>query len=223
MGIFEEFKNLFKSTREMEKEQKRAARRNNRELERQIDTLNEQIEKKEAEKKKVWASAVKALKEGGRMGANRLLIEYKMIESDIHKLMIAKRFAQTKQNKATYVQNMKDLSDAIANVANEAENADPDEIAEKLDAASEAMDNSEDIAKVMEQACAEDEKKFMANLEKAKLDDTIDNDLMKALEREVVAEMAGGDLPAQSISETATFDEQINADLNRLNAQNQEQ
>ena len=223
MGIFEEFKNLFKSTREMEKEKKRAARRKNRALEREIDTLNEAIEKLEAEKKKVWASAGKALQGNDRMGANKLLIEYKKIESQIHRLMNGKRVAQTTQNNATYIQNMKDLSDAIANVANEAENADPDEIAAKLDAASEAMDNSEDIAKVMEQACAEDEKKFMANLEKAELDDTIDNELMKALEREVAAETTGGDLPAQSISETATVDEQINAGLNRLKALNQEQ
>ena len=223
MGIFEEFKNLFKSTREIEKEKKRAARRNNRALERNIDTLNEAIEKLEAEKKKVWASAVKALKGNDRMGANKLLIEYKKIESQIHRLMNGKRYAQTTQNNATYIQNMQNLSVAIANVANEANDVDPDEIAAKLDVVSEAMENSVEIEKVMEQACAEDEKKFMANLEKAKLDDTFDNDLMKALEREVAAETAGGDLPAQSISETATVDEQINASLNRLKALNQEQ
>ena len=152
MGIFEKFKNLFKSTREKEKEKKCELERK---LNEEIEKLNEAIEKLEAEKEKVWASAVKALQGGDRMGADKLLIEYKMIESQIHRLM---RYAQTIQN-----------------------------------------------------------------LEKAKLDDTIDNDLMKALEREVAAETAGGDLPAQSISETATVDEQINADLNRLKAQNQEQ
>ena len=153
MGIFEEFKNLFKSTREKEKEKKCELER---ELNEEIEKLIEAIEKWEAKKEKVWASAVKALKGGDRMGADKLLIEYRMIESQIHRLM---RYAQTIQN-----------------------------------------------------------------LEKAELDDTIDNDLMKALEREVVAAVtAGGDLPAQSISETATVDEQINADLNRLKAQNQEQ
>ena len=217
MGIFEKFKNLFKSTREKEKEKKCELER---ELNEAIEKLNEQIEKQEAEKKKVWASAVKALQGGDRMGADKLLIEYKMIESQIHRLMNCKRLVQTTLNNAIYQQNMQNISDAIANVANEAKNADPDEIA--LDVVSEAMDNSVEIEKVVE-ACVEDEKKFMASLEKAKLDDTIDNDLMKALEREVVAEMAGGDLPAQSISETATVDEQINAGLNRLKALNQEQ
>lgn len=205
------FADLFKSTKEREREARRAKRQKERQIERVIDRIADRVKVQEKERSQLWAKARELLQAGKKLDAQRLLQRYKGLEVLINRL---ERQQMLWRGKLNTIATAADANEAAAALAGFSEmlNIDPDRIVDDLERMEDVEGEINEVNSVLDKAYEKDNEKIAAESEKLG-DVSVDDDLMSALESEAAAEIGGGSLATASKSE-----DDINAGRDRLRA-----
>ena len=188
------FGNLFKSTKEIEREQRRAHRKALRGMERAVDTVTEKVSSLKEDRDKAWAEARNYLRDGQKAAAQRSLQTVQANEMLIgqmeRKCWVFKQY-QTKMELAG-------TDMAFADALNQVKatlNIDPEKIADTLDNVNEIFADQADIDKIWE-------KEYAKEMKGLTMSDAVPSmeEMMANLEKEVVAEVSGGQISAKKTS-----------------------
>lgn len=209
MAIFD---NLFKSTRELENERRRAARQNERKVEQDLSGFDEQILALAKQRDTAWCEARELLKSGRKTEAQRQLLYYKRYDIQITKLENQKAFLT---GQAVQIRSTGNAAATLADIRTMAagQGIDPDALDENL---SEMELITQDIADSDKQMSAAFDRDI-DNMRKAEANGSIryeDADLMSALENECAAEISGQ--PASVETSTQTNDASLTEGVERL-------
>ena len=209
------FGNLFKSTKEIEKEKKRQIRGMERNVEKAIERCQDRVKDLEKERAKNWEKAKLALANGQRDEASRLLQLYKSGGVQIARLDRQQTFYQAKLNQvcgatdmSAAAQNLKDMTEALA--------LDPATFEQNLDDVDSVSDDINDMNKTLDKAFAKDQEKMIAAADADKENAVQDDTLMAALESEVAAGILGS--KAAGLGDKSASLDDINAGRDRLKA-----
>ncbi len=209
------FTDLFKSSRELEQEKKRARREKERKVERAIDNISDRLKALDSERTKIWDKARTLLQNGQKMEATRLVQTYKALGVQAQQYERQRIFAQNQLAMLTGAEDMKQITTGIGELA-DMQGISVEEIEANLDKVAAAGEDIKDINRVMNKAYEKDIER-LTNEADALSDPAVDADLMAALENEAAAGVLGGrvaDAPAATTPQQATAD--INAGRNRL-------
>lgn len=203
------FADLFKSTKEREREARRARRRQERQVERVIDRIGDRIKVQEKERAKVWAKARELLQAGRKQEAQRLLQRYKGMEVLVNRLEKQQMIWQGKLNTIATAGDANEAAAALAGFG-EMLNIDPDKIVDDLERMEDVESEIKDVNDVLDKAYDKDNEKIAEEAEKQG-EMSVDEDLMAALENEAAAEVSGGNADGKEKSA-----DDINAGRDRL-------
>ena len=185
MGFFD----FLKSKKELEREMRMEQRKQEHAVERVIDKLDDKVKDHERERDKVWEQAKLKLQSGQKAEAARLLTTYKSKMVMINRIERQKQFAQHKLDMITGAKDMNDLTEALGNMARISDIS-PEQIEENLAEVDMKTADINDMNKIMEKAMEKDMESLNRDMENEKGMD-IDDDLMKALEKEVAGDLLG--------------------------------
>lgn len=204
------FADLFKSTKEREREARRAKRQKERQIERVIDRIADRVKVQEKERAQLWTKARELLQAGKKLDAQRLLQRYKGLEVLINRL---ERQQMLWRGKLNTIATAADANEAAAALAGFSEllNIDPDKIVDDLERVEDAEDEIKEVNSVLDKAYEKDNEKIAAESDKLG-DVAVDEDLMAALESEAAAEIGGG------LANVTKTEDDINAGRDRLRA-----
>ena len=186
MAIFD---NIFKSTREIENEKRRQARRNERKVEQDLASFDDQILALAKQRDDSWSQARELLKSGRRTEAQRQLLYYKRYDIQITKLENQKAFLT---GQAVQIRSTGNAAATLADIRTMAagQGIDPDALDENLSELELINQDITDSEKQMSTAFDRD----LDNMRKAEANGAIrydDADLMAALENECAVEISG--------------------------------
>lgn len=207
---------LFKSTKELEREKKRAQRAMEREVENAIERNAERIRALEKERTKTWENARALVSGGQKSEAARLLQIYKAQGVQIGKLERQKTFAQNQLDRIAGAADMQNVAGVMKNLV-AAMNLDPDEFEANLDDVADASDDIKDIDKAMDKAYNKDQERLIAEAEAMNESTIEDEELMAALEGEAAAGVLGDRVVDHAPADKVRSDD-INAGRDRLKA-----
>jgi hypothetical protein len=204
------FADLFKSTKEREREARRAKRQKERQVERVVDRIADRIKVQEKERAQLWAKAREMLQAGKKLDAQRLLQRYKGLEVLINRL---ERQQMLWRGKLNTIATAADANEAAAALAGFSEmlDIDPDRVVDDLERVEDAEGEIKEVNSVLDKAFEKDNEKIASESEKLG-DVTVDEDLMAALESEAAAEIGGG------LANASKTEDDINAGRDRLRA-----
>ncbi len=196
MAIFD---NLFKSTREIENERRRAARQNERKVEQDLASFDDQILALAKQRDAAWGEARELLKSGRKPEARRQLLYYKRYDIQITKLENQKAFLT---GQAVQIRSTGNAATTLADIRTMAagQGINPDALDENL---SEMEFINQDIADSDKQMSAAFDRD-LDNMRKAEANGAIryeDSDLMAALENECAAEISGQAAPSETTAQ----------------------
>lgn len=205
------FADLFKSTKEREREARRAKRQKERQVERVVDRIADRIKAQEKERAQIWAKAREMLQAGKKLDAQRLLQRYRGLEVLINRL---ERQQMLWRGKLNTIATAADANEAAAALAGFSEllNVDPDRIVDDLERVEDAEGEIKEVNSVLDRAYEKDNERIAAESEKLG-DVPVDEDLMAALESEAAADICGG-----SLANASKTEDDINAGRDRLRA-----
>lgn len=206
------FSDLFKSSKEIEREKRRALRAKEREAERGISRLARQVRQLEKERAGVWARARELVQAGKREDAVRLVNQYKVMGVEINRLERQRMLAQNKLSRVSAAGTLGTVTSAIAGYA-DGMDVDPEKIGEDLDAISDVEGEIDEVNSVVDEAYESDMEKVSAAAE-AQGAEATDEELMAELESEAAAEVRSG----VSVTAVAQKGDDINAGRDRLRA-----
>ena len=202
---------LFKSTKEIEREKRKELRSKEREAERGISRLARDVRKLEKSRAVVWVRARELLQAGRRDEAARLLNQYKMMGVQINNLEKQRMLAQNKLTNVSAAGTLGMITGAIAGYA-EGMDIDPDKVGENIDAISNVEGEIEEVNNIVKEAYESDMQKASEASEEQDGEVT-DEELMAELESEAVGEIGVSGRMANSVS--GGMDD-INAGRDRL-------
>lgn len=205
------FRDLFKSTKELEREKRRAQRRQERQIERVIDRMGERIKAQEKERAKIWEKAKELLQAGKKIEAKRLLERYKGMEVLVNRLEKQRMLWQGRLNTIATAGDANEISSALAGFG-EMLKIDPDKLVDDLERIDEVEGEINEVNSVLDKAYEKDNEKIAAEAE-SQSEVSVDEDLMAALESEAAADVLGG-----KVAEGGMSDDDINAGRDRLRA-----
>lgn len=205
------FRDLFKSTKELEREKRRAQLRQERQIERVIDRMGDRIRTQEKERAKIWAKAKELLQAGKKLDAKRLLERYKGMEVLVNRLEKQRMLWQGRLNTIATAGDANEISAALANFG-EMLNIDPDRIVDDLERMDEVEGEIKEVNSILDKAYEKENEKIVAEAE-SQAEVSVDEDLMAALESEAAADVLGGKIAEGEIS-----DDEINTGRDRLRA-----
>lgn len=205
------FRDLFKSTKELEREKRRAQRRQERQIERVIDRMGERIKAQEKERAKIWEKAKELLQAGKKIDAKRLLERYKGMEVLINRLEKQRMLWHGRLNTIATAGDANEVSSALADFG-EMLNIDPDKLVDDLERIDDVEGEIKEVNSVLDKAYEKDNEKIAAEAE-SQAEVSVDEDLMAALESEAAADVLGG-----KVTEGDMSDDDINAGRDRLRA-----
>ena len=196
MAIFD---NLFKSTREIENERRRQARRNERKVDQDIASFDDQILALTKQRDAVWGEARELLKSGRKTEAQRQLLYYKRYDIQITKLENQKAFLT---GQAVQIRSTGNAAATLADIRIMAteQGIDPEALDQNLSEMEVITHDISDSDKQMSAAFDRD----LDNMRKAEANGAIryeDAELMAALENECVAEISGQPTPAETTAQ----------------------
>lgn len=205
------FADLFKSTKEREREARREKRRAERQVERGLENMGERIKKLMQDRDKVWAKAREYLQAGRKLDAQRLLNQYKHLGVLINSLDRKQMFLQGKLNTLAMAGDAISITESLKGFGKLLK-VDPEEIADNIEDIEEVEGEIGEVDKIFDKAADRDDAKIAE--EAAKQGEmAVDDDLMAALEREAAADVLGG-----KVTEEAKSADDINAGRDRLRA-----
>jgi len=202
---------LFKSSKEIEREKRRALRAKEREAERGISRLARQVRELEKERAAVWAHARELVQAGKRSEAARLVNQYKVMGVEINRLERQRMLAQNKLSRVSAAGTLGSVTSAIAGFA-DGMDVDPDKISDELDSISDVEGEIDEMNRVVDEAYESDMVKASAAAELQGAEAT-DDELMSELESEAASEVLGG-----GVVDAESSNEDINAGRDRLRA-----
>jgi len=205
------FRDLFKSTKELEREKRRAQRRQERQIERVIDRMGERIKAQEKERAKIWEKAKELLQAGKKIDAKRLLERYKGMEVLINRLEKQRMLWHGRLNTIATAGDANEVSSALADFG-EMLNIDPDKLVDDLERIDDVEGEIKEVNSVLDKVYEKDNEKIAAEAE-SQAEVSVDEDLMAALESEAAADVLGG-----KVTEGDMSDDDINAGRDRLRA-----
>ena len=203
------FKDLFKSTKELEREKRRELRSKERQAARGISRLAKNVRDLEKERAKVWAKARELVQAGQKVEAAKLLEQYKALGVQINRLEKQRMFAQNKLNRVSAAGTIGEITGAIADFA-EGMDVNPDKVDEAIGRIDEVSGEIDEANQVVDEAYAADLEKTAEEME-AQDEVSVDDDLMAALESEAAADILGG-----KVAEEQRSKNDINAGRDRL-------
>ena len=191
--------NLFKSTREIEKERLKETRIVEREVDKDLARFDDQILALVKQRDTAWSEARELLKSGRKTEAQRQLLYYKRYDIQITKLENQKAFLT---GQAVQIRSTGNAAVTLADIRTMAadQGINPDVLDENL---SEMELINQDIADSDKQMSAAFDRD-LDNMRKAEANGSIryeDADLMAALENECVAEISGQSTPAETTAQ----------------------
>ena len=207
---------LFKSSKEIEREKRRAQRARERQVENAIDRNKDRIKELEKQRAAIWAKARTLLANGQRSEAARLLQNYKAQGVQIAKLERQSMFVQNQLDRIAGAADMQNAADALSKLATIMD-LDPNAFEDSLDSVSAVSDDIKDIDKIMNKAFEKDQERMSAEAEAAAESSVEDEELMAALENEAAAGVLG-DKVADPVPSKETVSDEINAGRDRLKA-----
>lgn len=184
------FADLFKSTKEREREARRAKRRQERQVERVIDRIGDRIKVQEKERAKIWAKAREMLQAGRKPDAQRLLQRYKGIEVLVNRLEKQQMLWQGKLNSLATAGDANEAAAALAGFG-EMLNIDPDKIVDDIERVEDVEGEVNEVNSVLDKAYEKDSERIAEEAAKQG-EAAVDEDLMAALESEAAADILGG-------------------------------
>ena len=205
------FKDLFKSTKELEREKRRELRSKERQAARGISRLAKSVRDLEKERAKIWAQARGLVQAGQKQEAAKLLQQYKALAVEINRLEKQRMFAQNKLNRVAAAGAIGEITGAIADFA-EGMDVSPDKVDEDVGRIDDATGEIDEVNRVVDEAYAADLEKTAEETE-AQGEVEVDDDLMASLESEAAADILGG-----KIADIPKRTEDINAGRDRLRA-----
>ncbi len=182
-------KDLFKSSKEIEHEKRRAKREKERQVERAIDRISDRVKDLEKERTKIWEKARTLLQNGQKTEAARLLHTYKAQGVMIARYEKQKIFAQNQLNMIVGAGDMNDISAGLGDLA-KVQDFSPETLAENLDEVDMIGEDVKDMNKVLDKAFEKDQERLTAEAE-ATSDMAVEDELMAALESEAAAGILG--------------------------------
>ncbi|MBQ7650919.1 MAG: hypothetical protein IJS15_08165 [Victivallales bacterium] len=183
------FLDLFKSSKEREREKRRAQRAKERRAERGIRHLESLAKGMEREKASLWSKARELLQSGQKDEAARVLRQYKLLCVQLESLEQQKMLSQNKLTRVEAAGEIGGITAAIADVADGA-GVDPDEISDNFDRISDVEEDADEVDTIVQDEIRKDLEKAMEKTEgQESLPD--DDELMSALESEAAAEVLG--------------------------------
>ena len=129
---------LFKSKKEREREERRERRRAFRKAENAVDEVKERIREMEQKSKRQWEDARKALTEGRKAAANRLLTSYRAAQVLMVRLEQKRWVFEQHIEKLRAAETDAEFATAL-NRINEIMNVDPDKVLEAFDDSAEIL------------------------------------------------------------------------------------
>lgn len=177
---------LFKSTKELEREKNRARRRALRDVERAADVVKDRIATLKKERDAAWAQARDYLRDGQKAAAQRCLQSVQANELMMGKLERKSWVFGQLSTKMEMAKTDQEFASALANLNTTLE-IDPDKIAEALDDTNDSLSEQGDIDKIWD-------KEYGKEMNGLAQSDSIPSveDMMASLEKEVVADVSGG-------------------------------
>ena len=183
------FMDLFKSSKEREREKRRAQRSKERRAERGIRHLDSLAKGMEREKAALWKKAREFLQAGQKEEAARILRQYKLLSVQLEKLEQQKMLSQNKLTRVEAAGEIGGITAAIADVADGA-GVDPDEISDNFDRIADVEEDADEVDSIVEDEIRKDLEKATEQTEgQESLPD--DDELMSTLESEAAAEVLG--------------------------------
>ena len=180
------FADLFKSTKELERAQRRAHRKALRGMERAVDTVAEKVCSLKEDRDKAWAEARNYLRDGQKAAAQRSLQTVQANEVLIGKMERKCWVFKQYQTKMELAGTDMAFADALNQVKSTLK-IDPEKIADILDDVNEVFAEQADIDKIWE-------KEYTKEMKGLNMTDSVPSmeEMMANLEQEVVAEVNGG-------------------------------
>lgn len=190
------FADLFKSSREIEREKARARRKSLRGVESSTDVVKDEIAALKKERDKAWAQAREYLRDGQKAAAQRLLQSVQSRELTMGKLekklwvfnqlALEMKMAKTDQEFATALDRL-----------NKTLEIDPDRIADVLGDVDDSLSEQAAVDKIWDKGY----EKKMNGLAQSDAVPSVE-EMMGNLEKEVVADVTGG-TPMTSVAPSA--------------------
>ncbi len=210
MGLLD----LFKSTKELERERKREQRAKEREVERVIDRNADRIKDLEKERLKTWEEARLQLQKGNRAGAEKLVMQWKAQGVDISRFEKQNAYAKNQLYKIQGAADLQTVGKALEGLVN-IMNLSPEEFEESVAAVDEVTDDIKDMNKAMNKAYEKDQAQTMRDAE-TEAGSLVDDQLMATLEQEAAAGVVGEGKMAVEAPANRAAPEDINAGRDRL-------
>lgn len=189
---------LFKSTKELEREKNRARRRALRDVERAADVVKDRIATLKKERDAAWTQARDYLRDGQKAAAQRCLQSVQANELMMGKLERKSWVFGQLSTKMEMAKTDQEFAAALANLNTTLE-IDPDKIAEVLDDTNDSLSEQGDIDKIWDKEYG----KEMNGLTQSDAIPSVD-DMMVNLEKEVVADVTGGKSVAGKVAAAGT-------------------
>lgn len=210
------FSDLFKSTEQRELEKKRELRRKQHEAERGIDNMGDRIKELEKQRSEIWGKAIQATKAGQKAEAARLVQQFKAYGVQISRIDKQRIVAQSRLTSVATAGDIGAVTGIIADIAR-AQNVDATLIEGNLDRINEAADDIRDVNQVIDKTYEKDMDRVATDAERES-SETVDSELMAALEREAAAEVSGGKVIINVGKENEVQTGDIDDGVSRLNA-----
>lgn len=188
---------LFKSSKEIEREKNRARRRALRDVERATDVVKDRIATLKRDRDTAWTQAREYLRDGQKAAAQRCLQSVKANEMMMGKLERKNWVFSQIATKMEMAKTDQEFSAALANLNTTLE-VDPDKLAETLDDVGGTLSEQGDIDKMWD-------KEYGKEMEGLASSDAVPSveEMMSNLEKEVVADVTGGRSMAGKVSSEA--------------------
>lgn len=206
------FADLFKSTKELEREKRKAQRSNERQVERGLVRMDGRIKKLEKQRALLWAKAREMVQAGQKSEAAKMVNQYKILGVQINNLEKQRLLIQGKLNNVATAGDLGNIVKALESFAVGVD-IDPDEIQSGLDSVADVEGEIGDVNSVVNEFFEEDVA-HAGEAAEAQGSEVTDEDLMSALESEAAAEVSGGKVSELSVESK----ENINSGRDRLRA-----
>ena len=190
MGIMD----LFKSTKELEREKSRARRKAISEAQRAAESVQERIASLKAERDRAWSEARNYLRDGQKAMAQSCLQTVRSSEAMLGRLERKRWMFNLYVTKMEMAKTDQDFASALGNL-NRVMNIDADKVSDILSDTSDTLAEQSEIDKIWETEYSH-ETNGLAHA------DTIPSldEMMANLEKEVVSDVAGGKHNAEAIA-----------------------
>ena len=212
MGFFDSIGNLFESEKDAERRKRKEIRQVERSVENVIEKFSDRTRDLEKERDALWEKAKIKLQSGQKAEAANLLKTYKSKMVMLNRLDRQKVYAQHKLDMISGARDMGEVTSAFKDLAVGLD-VTPEQLEENIFEVDMVSDDISDINKIMDKAY-DKEMDHLSKEADREMSAEFDDDLMSALENEVVGSLAG----SESVKTTEASSEQqaIDAGLNRL-------